>query len=138
MPFAIGYITLEGFERAISAEYDILAALLCESKTSMSGQRKSITFYVLVSQPMDDEVHYCRIPVGTTDSFLQSPIEMSEIEKAAKQGWMLIQVWLKEHGHHYHEAVVGIPKDIEPIFGSADFLVRVPGSKTYARMDAQE
>ena len=136
MPFAIGYVTLEGFERAISPDYDIFATLLRESKTRMSGQVSMSTYLIVVSQPMDDEVHYCRIPVIKSDNWLNKPDELAEIEKAAEQAWGLVQEWLKEHGHHWHAAVCGISKDIEPIDGHADFLQRQ--ENTFVRVDKND
>jgi hypothetical protein len=134
--FAIGYVTLKGLEKAMSKEYDIYATLLCEFKSHTGGMFEKRTHLVLVSQPMDDELHYCRIPMGVTDSIMDDTVKLRNQEAAANTAWELIQEWLEEHGHHWHEAVVGIPRDIEPLDGKADFLQR--RGNTFVRVDKND
>jgi len=138
MTLAVGYVTIEGWGKAVSAEYDVYAAQLLESHMYMNGMQEKRTHLVLVSQPIDDEVHYCRIPVGITDSLMnESLVDKLAVERAAKQAWIFITEWLAENHHTWKEAVVGIPKDIVPLDGRADFLVYQPKLKGYIRMDGK-
>jgi len=133
MPFAIGFLTVEGWEKAISPDYDVFVAPIKETRMRPTGYEQR-DYYTVLSQPVDDEIDYVRVWTGSETFLAGEPLDKERaVQKGAEVAWDLIIEWLKEKGHTWHEAVVGIPKDIEPFTGTAGFLTYNRRNKTWFR-----
>ena len=126
MPYFVGHTGLEGWDKAIDPDYQVYAAMLVESH---QGQFSRIARHVItLAQPVDDEVHYCRIVVGSTewigDTCVNQKPDGKVREARAKQAWELVKDWLKERKLQWHEAAVAVPVELRDglLDGDAGFL----------------
>jgi len=123
MPFFIGYPTLEGWRQIVDTEYQIYAMLLSESRGEYALQKYQIA---TLAQPVDDEVHYCRVPLAVTDWIGGGCVNDDRASREAQAliGWGLILAWLDEQGLKRVEAAVAVPADLRGglLSGEAGFL----------------
>jgi hypothetical protein len=126
MPYFVGHTSLDGWYQAIDVELQIYAAMLIESRPGQFSRTER--HVVTLSQPVDDEVHYCRIIVGVTEwigDTCVNEMPRREVREAhARQAWDLVKAWIKQKHLQWHEASVAVPNDVRDglLEGHAEFL----------------
>lgn len=123
MPFFIGYPTLEGWKQIVDIDYQVYAMLLVESRGAFALQKYTVA---TLAQPVDDEVHYCRVQLSVTDWIGGECTNKDRYWREAQAliGWELILAWLDEQGLKRVEAAVAVPADLREglLAGNAGFL----------------
>lgn len=106
----IGYATLEGWAKGIDQDNQVYSVLQIEQIPARAGH-STHNHMVVCAQPIDNEVHYCRILVAVTtwygDQCINEDRKKKEIQ--AMQAWKLVQEWLRDNKLQYHEASIAVP-----------------------------
>jgi hypothetical protein len=112
--YFVGHATLEGWNKAIDPDYQVYAIMTVESRMGNAGLSRVERHIITLAQPVDDEVHYCRLHVASTEWIGDTCVSprQAEREARAQQAWELIKGWLKEKRLQWHEAAVAVPGEL--------------------------
>lgn len=121
----IGYSSVEKFLDYTPPYHDIYATLITEPGASGQHGVRSDKLVITLQRLKDDQVHYCRIPVGSLTYIGESqPFDPNAQERKdrALQAFDLVQTWLVKAHYNLIPATVAVPLDHRFLDGWADFL----------------
>jgi hypothetical protein len=122
----IGYASLEGWYKVIDTNYQVYAMMTIETKPGQFTRKSS--YYITLAQPIDNEVHYCRLLVGFTEWIGNSCVsEKPNLETRVahmRKAWELIKDWLAGKKLQWHEADIAVPMELRDglLDGDAEFM----------------
>ncbi len=96
------------------------------------------TLTVLVAQPEQNVVHYCRIAVGAVRWLDGQPFDVDHEQRQAlaQQAWEIIKEWLNEQGLQIRHGVIDGTPGLK-VEGATGFLEFDNGKQAYIRKSVQ-
>lgn len=142
--FYLGYPSLEELldqVRRMAGPCETLYALSASTSAPLVGlglTRSNAA--ILVSWREGDNLHYCRVPLGSVDYMDRQPLNDDDGSRRAAfdRAWEIVSEYLAQSGYRIVHALPAIPKDLPLLDGHAGFLTYDKAAKTYVRKDAPE
>lgn len=121
----VGYQSLEEWRTAVDVVLPVFGALTQEvGKVDRFGMHTN-RLVIMVAQPEEDLVHYCRLVVGVVQYMTGQPFYADHQKRLAlaEQAWKIVEDWLIEQGLTVRNGVIAVPQNLALMDGDAHFLV---------------
>ena len=125
MTHHIGYPTLEHLVLHLDPNEPVFLMLITEPGQTGQHSYRSDKMVILIQQPQDNLVLYCRIPVGQLNYINgDQPFDMDPEQRRnrAIHAYSIVETWLRGQGLLTMEATIATPLDHRCLDGQANFL----------------
>ncbi len=132
----VGYVRLEEWAEVADRARPIYATRFITGVDAGSGIPEAHDLCLMVAQPdYSGCVHYWRFRAASMTMLYGRPFGDKAVhrQQAHDDAWYIVYRWLKEQGFEVRRALVGLPRDLRPFEGSADFLVWDHALQRYRR-----
>lgn len=136
-PLFVGYSSLEELGRVVDLKRPVYVALFTEPGKHSQHDQHTDAMVIMIAQPDEDIVNYCRLTVGSVQYVGDLPLygkeDVTRKETLAEQAKTIVKDWLLEKGLKILPGVIATPNNTRFLDGWADFLVFDTGTQAYCR-----